>query len=76
MLGVTPTGEEAQEAIVVVATIGGQLAAVEVDRRGERMDIMLKPADGLLAGMPGILGTTLLGDGAVLLVLNLPQLFE
>ena len=35
---------------------------------------MLKPIDGLLAGLPGIAGTTLLGDGRVLLVLDLQEI--
>jgi two-component system chemotaxis sensor kinase CheA len=35
---------------------------------------MLKPTEGLLAGMPGIAGTTLLGDGRVLIVLDLEEL--
>ena len=40
------------------------------------MDVMLKPFDGLLAGMRGIAGSTLLGDGSVLLVLDLGELFQ
>jgi two-component system chemotaxis sensor kinase CheA len=38
------------------------------------MDVMLKPMEGLLAGMPGVAGTTLLGDGRVLIVLDLEEL--
>ncbi len=62
------------EANVVVASAGGQLGGLEVDRLGERLDVMLKPMAGLLAGMPGIAGTTLLGDGRVLIVLDLQAL--
>lgn len=64
----------APEANVVVAALDGQFAGIEVDRLGERLDVMLKPMDGLLAGMPGLSGTTLLGDGRVLLVLDLREL--
>ena len=39
-----------------------------------RMEIILKPLEGLLEGMPGITGTTLLGDGRVLLVLDLKEM--
>ena len=39
------------------------------------MDVMLKPPEGLLAGIPGIDGTTLLGDGRVLIVLDLGEIF-
>jgi two-component system chemotaxis sensor kinase CheA len=37
---------------------------------------MLTPIEGLLAGMRGIAGTTLLGDGRVLVVLNLGDLLR
>jgi two-component system chemotaxis sensor kinase CheA len=61
---------------IVVTAVGGQLSALEVDGFGERLDVMLKPMDGLLAGMPGVAGTTLLGDGRVLIVLDLLELLQ
>ncbi len=64
----------AGEANVVVVTLGGHLGSLEVDRFGERMDVMLRPMDGLLSGMRGIAGTSLLGDGSVLIVLDLQDL--
>jgi two-component system chemotaxis sensor kinase CheA len=45
-----------------------------VDGFGERIDGLVRPKSGLLAGVPGIVGTTLLGDGGVLLVLDLAEL--
>ena len=60
----------------VVTMVAGQLGAFEVDRFGERLDVMLKPMDGLLAGMGGVAGATLLGDGRVLLVLDLQELLQ
>jgi two-component system chemotaxis sensor kinase CheA len=60
----------------VVTAAGGQLSALEVDGLGDRLDVMLKPMDGLLAGMPGVAGTTLLGDGRVLIVLDLVELLQ
>jgi two-component system, chemotaxis family, sensor kinase CheA len=62
------------EAIVVLATVSGDVLALQVDCLGERMEIILKPLDGLLRGMRGITGTTLLGDGTVLLVLDLKEM--
>jgi two-component system chemotaxis sensor kinase CheA len=59
---------------IVIAHFDGQLGAVQVDRIGERMDVILKPLEGLLSGMPGLAGSTLLGDGSVLLVLDLGEL--
>lgn len=61
---------------VVVVEAGGQLGALEVDRFGERLDVMLKPMDGLLSGMTAVAGTTLLGDGRVLIVLDLQELLQ
>jgi two-component system chemotaxis sensor kinase CheA len=61
---------------VVVTSFAGQFGGIEVDRLGEKMQVMLKPIDGLLAGTPGLAGTTLLGDGRVLLVLDVPELLR
>ncbi|HSC13986.1 MAG TPA: chemotaxis protein CheA, partial [Gammaproteobacteria bacterium] len=61
---------------VVIARLDGDLGAVQVDRIGERMDVILKPLEGLLSGVPGLAGSTLLGDGSVLLVLDLGELVQ
>jgi two-component system, chemotaxis family, sensor kinase CheA len=68
--------EHARQARVVITSMNGQLGAIEVERLGERMDVMLKPMDGLLGGMKGVVGTTLLGDGRVLIVLDVQELFN
>jgi two-component system chemotaxis sensor kinase CheA len=73
-LGRKPRSPEGDVTVLVVA-VAGQLGGLEVDRLGERMDVMLKPPGGLLAGIPGIDGTTLLGDGRVLIVLDLGEIF-
>ncbi len=62
------------EANIVVTTVAGQFGALEVERFGERLEVMLKPMEGLLAGTHGVAGTTLLGDGRVLIVLDLEAL--
>jgi two-component system, chemotaxis family, sensor kinase CheA len=59
------------EVTVIITAIGGELVGLLVERVGERMEIILKPLDGLLLGTPGIAGTTVLGDGRVLLVLDI-----
>jgi two-component system chemotaxis sensor kinase CheA len=69
----TPASGEAR---VVVTSAAGQIGGIEVERLGERMDVMLKPMDGLLSGMRGMAGTTLLGDGRVLIVLDVQELFR
>jgi two-component system, chemotaxis family, sensor kinase CheA len=75
-LGGTDVRPSGPEADIVVAAAGGHQAGLEVERLGTRMDVMLKPVDGLLAGLPGIAGTTLLSDGRVLLVLDLQEILR
>ena len=64
------------EVTLVVVKVEGHLGALRVDRVGERMEVMMKPLEGLLAGMPALAGSTLLGDGGVLLILDLGALFQ
>jgi two-component system chemotaxis sensor kinase CheA len=74
--GTQGTSADSEETTVALATVGGEDIALRVDRLGERMQIILKPLEGLLRGMRGITGTTLLGDGRVLLVLDLKELIS
>jgi two-component system, chemotaxis family, sensor kinase CheA len=76
MLGLPRESSSDGRAKIVVVSAGGQMAGIEVDRLGERLDVMLKPMDGLLAGMHRIAGTTLLGDGRVLIVLDPQEMFD
>lgn len=66
------TGSQAK---IVIVQAAGQIGGLEVDRLGERMNVMLTPMDGMLGGMKGVAGTTLLGDGRVLIVLDAEELF-
>ena len=75
-LGLSRSDRSDGEAKVVVTSAAGQVGGVEVEKLGERMDVMLKPMDGLLSGMRGVAGTTLLGDGRVLIVLDIQELFQ
>jgi two-component system chemotaxis sensor kinase CheA len=59
---------------VVVMTMGDELVGISVDGFAERMDVLMRPMTGILAGMPGVMGTTLLGDGSVLMILDIPEL--
>jgi two-component system chemotaxis sensor kinase CheA len=73
LLGVPAAGTEADARILVVDAGQGQVG-VAVDDFSERLDVMLRPMTGLLAHIPGVSGTTLLGDGSVLLILNLDEI--
>ncbi len=59
---------------VVIATAGAEPVGLAVDAIGEQIDAIVRPMSGLLAGVPGLAGTTLLGDGNVLLILDLEEL--
>lgn len=63
-------------ATIVITAVAGHLGGLQVERIGERLEVILKPLDGLLSGIPGITGTTLLGDGRVLLVLDIGELLQ
>ena len=59
---------------LLVTRSGGERVALKVDGFAERIDTLVRPSSGLLAGVPGVTGSTLLGDGSVLLVLDVPAL--
>jgi two-component system chemotaxis sensor kinase CheA len=64
----------AEARLVVVAEIGGRITAIEVDAIRERMEVVLKPMQGLLSNARGYAGTTLTSDGAVLLILDMKEI--
>lgn len=66
--------EAADVARVVVVSAAGEFGALEVDRLGDRLDAIVTPMAGLLGAAPGISGTTLLGDGRVLIVVDVEEL--
>jgi two-component system chemotaxis sensor kinase CheA len=76
LVGTAEGSSRADDAVVVVIAMGSDLVGLAVDKLGERIDAMLKPMDGLLSGMTGIAGTTLLGDGRVLIVLDIQELLR
>jgi two-component system chemotaxis sensor kinase CheA len=61
---------------VLIVKVGPDLIGISVDAIAERAETLTRPLTGLLKGVPGIAGTTLLGDGKVLLVLNLEELIQ
>jgi two-component system, chemotaxis family, sensor kinase CheA len=60
--------------LLVVVEAAGRIAALEIDAVRDRLDVVLKPMQGLLAGARGYAGTTLLGNGQVLLVLDVKEI--
>jgi two-component system chemotaxis sensor kinase CheA len=70
------TRRNGKEVLILVTDASGQPAGIEVDAIGERLDVVVKPMQGLLADAPDYAGTTLLGNGRVLLVLNLGAVLQ
>jgi two-component system chemotaxis sensor kinase CheA len=56
--------------------VSGQTIGLGVSAFGEGMEVILKPLEGMLAKIVGYAGTALLGDGRVLLILDLKELIR
>ena len=69
-------GERPEEEALLVVRVDGETAALVVDRFHEGVDVIQKPLEGVMAHFTIYAGTALLGDGRVLLVLNLRELLR
>lgn len=74
LLGLPSRPRQGMVARLLVVRCGDQPVGIEVDGFSERTDLLLRPMSGLLSGMAGLLGTALMADGSVLLVLDVPEL--
>jgi len=74
LLGLADSQRVSSDIKVLIVAVGDQRIGIEVGDFAQRIDVLLRPMTGFLATMPGILGTALLGDGRVLMVLDLPEL--
>jgi two-component system chemotaxis sensor kinase CheA len=66
--------DAAEPRLLVVMEAAGRIASFEIDAVRDRLDVVLKPMQGLLSGARGYAGTTLLGNGQVLLVLDVKEI--
>jgi two-component system chemotaxis sensor kinase CheA len=62
------------ELAVLVVNLGDAAVGILVDDFRETVDIILKPMAGVLSGLSAYSGSALLGDGSVLMVLNMKEL--
>lgn len=58
----------------LVVKVHGESVGIVVDNFREGMEVILKPMDGILVSLHQYAGTALLGDGSVMLVINLKEL--
>jgi two-component system chemotaxis sensor kinase CheA len=68
-----PRKQAARECLVVVQC-GEHRAGIVVDRFVGEIQAVIKPLGNLLSGMRGFSGSTILGDGSVALLLDIPGL--
>ncbi|GIF18395.1 two-component system chemotaxis sensor kinase CheA [Actinoplanes tereljensis] len=65
--------DPAEDRAILIVTVAGQRMGLLVERFHREVDVLLKPMEGLLAYADEFAGTALLGDGLVLLVLNMEE---
>ncbi|NEV64513.1 chemotaxis protein CheA [Thiorhodococcus minor] len=73
-LAAQPKSNDDDELAVLVVRLGDESLGLLVDDFSETLDIILKPMAGVLAGLPAYAGSALMGDGSVLVVLNLKEI--
>jgi two-component system chemotaxis sensor kinase CheA len=66
--------DDGEHALLVVR-VGEESIGLLVDDFHGTSDIILKPLEGVLAGISAFSGTALMGDGSVLMILNPKELF-
>jgi len=60
----------------VIVKVAGDELGIVVDSLLEQREVVIKALDDLLAGAWGIAGATILGDGKVVLIVDVPALFD
>ena len=73
-LDVAPKANDEEELAVLVVRLGDESVGILVDDFHETVDIILKPMTGVLAGLAAYSGSALMGDGSVLMVLNIKEI--
>lgn len=76
LLGIdaAPKPNAEDELAVLVVRMGDESVGLLVDNFRETVDIILKPMTGVLAGLSAYSGSALMGDGSVLMVLNVKEI--
>ncbi|MDO9711690.1 chemotaxis protein CheA [Paracraurococcus lichenis] len=72
--GEAAASQAIEDAPVLVLRVGQATVGLVIDAFRERMEAIVRPLEGVLAGLRGFAGTTLLGDGRVLLILDVAEL--
>lgn len=74
LVGLPPVADRGAPRRVVVADVDGEPVGLSVDAIIGRMDVAVRPLSGFLVHTPGVAGSAILDDGAVLMILDLAEL--
>lgn len=67
-------GESSKKEYVVVVGLAHQRIGIVVDSLLGQQEIVIKPLSALLGSVPGVAGSTILGDGRVIMIVDIPEL--
>jgi two-component system, chemotaxis family, sensor kinase CheA len=76
LLDIENDGEVKEEDYVLVVKAGDRIAGLVVDELKEQMEFVIKSLGKYLGELKGIAGATILGDGAVALIFDIPTLIR
>jgi chemosensory pili system protein ChpA (sensor histidine kinase/response regulator) len=74
-LGIQPLPPAGRKVPVLLGRSGGRQVAIQVDGLAGTREVVIKPLGAQLAGIDGLGGATILGDGSVVLILDVPGLW-
>jgi two-component system chemotaxis sensor kinase CheA len=76
LLGISaePLTNADNEIAVLVARVGNETVGLIVDEFHETVEVIQKPLSGVLSGLVAYSGSALMGDGSVLMVLNVKEI--
>ena len=74
-LGINPQPPAGRKVPVLLGRSGGRQVAIQVDGLAGTREVVIKPLGAQLAGIEGLGGATILGDGSVVLILDVPGLW-
>jgi two-component system chemotaxis sensor kinase CheA len=75
-LNAPPLANDNDELAALVVRVGEETMGLLVDEFHETADIILKPLGGVLGGLRAYAGSALMGDGSVLMVLNVKEILQ
>ncbi len=76
LLGVAEETEHTSSHLAVLAEFDNQLVGISIPEVIAQREVVIKQLGGLLQGMPSVSGATVLGNGVIIPILNLPGLLR